>query len=92
AGTTGAGLRAGVPSVPIPVLTDQPWWASRLVQLGVSPEVLPHSQLTADRLAAAMTQATSDPRFARRASELALRLAGEDGAGAVTRAVAALAR
>ncbi len=92
AGTTGAGLRAGVPAVPVPVLTDQPWWASRLVQLGVSPWVLPHSQLTANRLSAAMTQATSDPRFARRAAELAIRLAGEDGAGAVTRAVAAIDR
>ncbi|MCU1608457.1 MAG: UDP-glucose--sterol glucosyltransferase [Pseudonocardiales bacterium] len=92
AGTTGAGLRAGVPAVPVPVLTDQPWWASRLVQLGVSPEVVPHSQLTPDRLAAAMTAATSHPRFGRRAAELAIRLADEDGAGAVSRAVATLTR
>jgi len=35
AGTTAAGLRAGVPSVILPVLIDQPYWASRVVELGV---------------------------------------------------------
>ncbi|GHC34090.1 glycosyltransferase [Streptomyces cinnamoneus] len=88
AGTTAAGLRAGVPAVPVPVLTDQPWWAERLVRLGVSPQVLPHGRLTADRLAAALRRATGEPRFARRATQLAARLGLEDGAGVVARAVA----
>lgn len=87
AGTTAAGLRAGVPAVPVPVLTDQPWWAARLVRLGVSPGVLPHAALTAGRLAEALTLATREPRFTRRAAGLADRLAREDGAGAVARAV-----
>ncbi|MFI0741789.1 glycosyltransferase [Streptomyces sp. NPDC021100] len=91
AGTAAAGLRAGVPAVPVPYLTDQPWWASRLVRLGVSPGALPPSALTAGRLAEALTRATGEPRFAARASELAGRLAREDGAGAVARAVAAMA-
>ena len=30
AGTTGAGLRAGVPAAAVPVLADQPFWAHRL--------------------------------------------------------------
>ncbi|MEU3353963.1 glycosyltransferase [Streptomyces sp. NPDC037389] len=88
AGTSAAGLRAGVPAVPVPVLTDQPWWAERLTRLGVSPGVLPFARLTADRLAAALRRATGEPRFARRATELAARLGLEDGAGAVARAVA----
>ncbi|GGR09151.1 glycosyltransferase [Streptomyces netropsis] len=91
AGTTGAGLRAGVPAVPMPVLTDQPWWAARLVQLGVSPRVLPHRELTASRLADAMRRATGEPRFTERATAFAKRLAQEDGAGAVARAAAELA-
>ena len=37
AGTTGAGLRAGVPAVPVPVLADQPFWACRLHRLGRGP-------------------------------------------------------
>lgn len=92
AGTTAAGLRAGVPSVPVPVFTDQPWWASRLVGLGVSPAVLPYSRLTADRLADALIRVTGDPGFTRRAKTVAERLSHEDGAGAVARAVAALVR
>jgi sterol 3beta-glucosyltransferase len=89
AGTTGAGLRAGVPAVPVPVLTDQPWWASRLVQLGVSPGVLPHARLSAERLAAALTRATRDTAYRQRATELAARIEREDGCGQVARAIAA---
>ncbi|MEU6992152.1 glycosyltransferase [Streptomyces sp. NPDC046465] len=37
AGTTAAGLRAGTPSVPVPVQLDQHFWANRLHALGVSP-------------------------------------------------------
>ncbi|GHF21384.1 glycosyltransferase [Streptomyces morookaense] len=92
AGTTAAGLRAGVPAVPVPVFTDQPWWAARLTRLGVSPGALPYEQLTAGRLAEALRRVTSEPRFARRAVELAGRLGREDGAGAVARAVAETAR
>ncbi|MEV5505389.1 glycosyltransferase [Streptomyces orinoci] len=90
AGTTAAGLRAGVPAVPVPVFTDQPWWAGRLVRLGVSPRVLPHARLTSARLAETLTLALREPRYARRARDLAGRLSREDGAGAVARAVAQL--
>ncbi|MGP3923656.1 glycosyltransferase [Streptomyces sp. 8N616] len=90
AGTTGAGLRAGVPAVPVPVLTDQPWWASRLVRLGVSPGALPHAMLSAERLAAALRRVTGTPgsAYRRRAKELATHIAHEDGSGQVTRAIA----
>jgi UDP:flavonoid glycosyltransferase YjiC (YdhE family) len=90
AGTTAAGLRAGVPAVPVPVMTDQPWWAARLVQLGVSAEALPCTELTATRLADALTRATQDRALSRNAAAAAVRLAQEDGAGAVARAVAEL--
>lgn len=33
AGTTAAGLRAGVPTVGVPMITDQPFWASRVTTL-----------------------------------------------------------
>ncbi|MFF2509013.1 glycosyltransferase [Streptomyces sp. NPDC058067] len=91
AGTTAAGLRAGVPAVPVPVMTDQPWWAARLVELGVSAEALPCAELTAPRLADALTRAVQDRDLARNATAAAARLAREDGAGAVARAVAAMA-
>ncbi|MFE9426866.1 glycosyltransferase [Kitasatospora sp. NPDC006697] len=87
AGTTAATLRAGVPSVPVPVFTDQPWWAARLVQLGTAVGVLPFDHLTADRLADALRRTVGAPAPTRSARALAARLAREDGAGAVARAV-----
>ncbi|MCC3765926.1 glycosyltransferase [Glycomyces sp. TRM65418] len=87
AGTTAAGLRAGVPAVPVPVFTDQPWWAAHLVRMGAAPAALPYRDLTAERLAVALRRATGDSAFARRSAALARRLAQEDGAGTVARAV-----
>ena len=46
-GTAAAALRAGVPSVPVPITWDQPFWARRLHDLGTAPTVLPHRRLSA---------------------------------------------
>ena len=54
AGTTAAGLRAGVPSVPVPFAHDQPFWARRVFELGVGPAPIPLRNLTEDRLAQIM--------------------------------------
>lgn len=82
AGTTAAGLRAGIPAVPVPVLLDQPFWADRLHRLGVAPRPLPLGRLTVDRLADALRAATTDPAMRARAAELGALIAAEDGAGA----------
>lgn len=81
AGVTAAGVRAGVPAVPVPVALDQPFWGRRLVDLGVSPTTIPYRKLTADGLAGGLTAATTNPTHSRRAAALAPRLADEDGAG-----------
>ncbi|WP_245978978.1 glycosyltransferase [Streptomyces diacarni] len=91
AGTTAAGLRAGVPAVPVPVQFDAGFWASRLVALGVAPRAVPLRALTADRLAAALVAAVRDPSHAHRARRVAARVRAEDGTGAVVAAVGALA-
>ncbi|WP_329485382.1 glycosyltransferase [Kitasatospora sp. NBC_01246] len=83
AGTTGAGLRAGVPAVPVPVMADQPFWADRLHRLGVAPLVLPFEELSAEALGAAITACTTEPVHRSRAAELARRIATEDGAAPV---------
>ncbi len=90
-GTTAAGLRAGVPAIPVPMLADQPFWAARLALLGVSPDPIPFRRLSAARLGAAIRAVLSDPHFARRTRTLATRIAEEDGAGAVVRSVERLA-
>ena len=83
AGTTAAGLRAGVPTVGLPVLADQPFWAARLVSLGASPGAVPLRRLSADRLAGALTCAVRDGRYRRRAEELSGIVTAEDGAAEV---------
>ena len=53
AGTIAAALRAGIPSVPIPQMMDQPFWASQLAALGAACAPISARQLSASRLAAA---------------------------------------
>lgn len=50
AGTTGAGLRAGVPALVVPFLFDQFFWGQRLHALGVGPPPLPFKKLTVSNL------------------------------------------
>ena len=83
AGTTGAGLRAGVPAVPVPVLVDQPFWADRLHRLGVAPPPVPMADLTADSLADALRSVLDRPSYRDRAAELGHRIRAEDGAAEV---------
>jgi UDP:flavonoid glycosyltransferase YjiC (YdhE family) len=79
AGTTAAGLKAGVPSVVVPFMQDQPFWADRLHRLGVSPLPLPRKQLNAEALAERLTQATNDPALRERARQIAGQIAAERG-------------
>jgi len=90
AGTTAAGLRAGIPAIAVPVMLDQPFWGRRLYELGVAPAPIPVTELDAERLAAAFTAVTTEPGYRARAAELAALIATEDGSGAVADAVEAL--
>ncbi|MFJ9242170.1 glycosyltransferase [Streptomyces sp. NPDC101776] len=90
AGTTAAGLRAGVPAVPVPIQFDEGFWAARLVALGVAPAVVPLRGLTADSLSAALVRATRDPGYAERAQSLGARVRGEDGTAPVLAALGTL--
>ncbi|AHH99166.1 glycosyltransferase [Kutzneria albida] len=92
AGTSAAGLLAGRPTVSVPVLADQPFWASRLTMLGVGPKPVPHRKLTAERLAGAIRAAIGHQPYRERALELSARLRAEDGAGQVVAAVERLVR
>jgi len=79
AGTTSAGLRAGVPSVVIPFFGDQPFWGRRVAALGVGPEPIPRRKLTAERLAQAIQQAVTDPMMRQQAADLGVKIRAEDG-------------
>ncbi len=84
AGTTAAGLRAGVPTVPVPFFGDQIFWARRLYELGTATRPIPRKRLTANTLAQAITIAVSNKEIQARAAALGKRIRAEDG---VTRAV-----
>ncbi len=83
AGTTAASLRAGVPTIIIPLAVDQFFWGQRVAQLGVGTLPIPQRALTVDSLARAL-QSTRDTGMKARAVQLAEKISGEDG---VARAV-----
>ncbi len=79
AGTTAAGLRAGVPTIVIPFFGDQPFWGQRVAELGVGPELIPRKKLTAEPLAAAIHRAVTDRSMRQRAADLGAKIQAEDG-------------
>jgi sterol 3beta-glucosyltransferase len=79
AGTTGAALAAGVPSVVIPFAADQPFWAARVAALGCGPEAIPRKQLTQEKLAHAMRSAITDAAMVTRSAELGAQIRRERG-------------
>ena len=79
ASTTAAGLRAGVPSIVIPFLGDQPFWGRRVHNLGVGPAPILRSKLTVDRLAGAIQEAVTNTAMRQRAAELGSKIQAEDG-------------
>lgn len=60
AGTTAAGLRAGVPGVIVPSTNDQFAWGRRVYELGAGPKPVPRRTLSADKLAQAIRSALSE--------------------------------
>ncbi|WP_300542556.1 glycosyltransferase [Maricaulis sp.] len=80
AGTTGAALAAGRPSLIVPFMADQPWWAQRLYEQGLGPAPLSPRRFTARRFAAALKELVGREAFAARCAERARRIAGDSGA------------
>jgi sterol 3beta-glucosyltransferase len=86
AGTTAAGLRAGVPSIIIPSGTDQFAWGRRVYELGVGAKPIPRKQLTAEKLAEAIQFALmKDVRD--RAKELGAKIQSENGVATAAKIV-----
>ena len=79
AGTTAAGFRAGVPTIVVPFMTDQPFWGKRVYELGVGPKPISRRRLTIKRLADAMTEAVTNSGIRQRAAELGRKIRAEDG-------------
>lgn len=82
AGTTAAGLRAGVPSILVPYTADQPFWGRRVAELKVGPTPIPRKRLTSQRLAEAIREAVLNRAMQAQARTLGQQIRGEDGIGA----------
>ena len=81
AGTMAEGLRAGVPTVIVPFAFDQSFWGARVKALGLGPEPIPHKNLTADRLAHAISIAVTDRDMRQRARSCGAAIRAENGIG-----------
>jgi UDP:flavonoid glycosyltransferase YjiC (YdhE family) len=79
AGTTAAGLRAGVPSVIVPFFGDQPFWGWRVAELGVGPSPISRKRLTAELLAKAIEFAVNNHDVKKRAEKLCEAIRAERG-------------
>lgn len=79
AGATAAGLRAGVPSLIVPFMCDQPFWGRRVHALGVGPKPIPRRKLSVEKLAGGIGLMVSDEVIRRRATDLGARIRAEDG-------------
>ena len=89
AGTTGAAIRAGKPSVVTPFIADQFAWARLLDARGLAPAPLPHRTVNADTLAAAIKTALHDAAMSERAKAIGAAVRAENG---LFRAVEAIER
>ncbi|WP_231706957.1 glycosyltransferase [Tsukamurella sputi] len=88
AGTSGAALRAGVPTVPLPSPGgDQLFWARRLHALGAATAPVTRTKVTVSTLTQAIRAAVDEPSYRAAAGALSSAIATEDGAGAVVSAV-----
>ena len=85
AGTSAAGLRAGIPNLITPFgPNDQPSWANVMVKLGVGPQLPGIRKATAEILAEAIKTAINDTSMRARTAALGEKIRAEDG---VARAV-----
>ncbi len=79
AGTTGAALWSGVPSIIVPFGFDQAFWGHRVAALGVGPRPLPRPKLTAVGLADAIERTVHNPLMHERATQLGAQIQMEHG-------------
>lgn len=78
AGTTAAGLRAGIPNIVVPHGADQPFWGRRVAAIGAGPAPLDLKKLSVESLTAAFIQA-ADPALQARANETGRLIRAENG-------------
>jgi sterol 3beta-glucosyltransferase len=80
AGTTSAGLRAGIPNIVVPFTADQPFWGRRVHAIGAGPSPILLKNLSVKKLTHAMAEMDNDI-LRKRAQAIGQQLRSEDGVG-----------
>lgn len=78
AGTTSAGLRAGIPNIVVPFTGDQPFWGSRVHAVGAGPKPILVKNLSVIKLTHAIAEAEKNV-IRERAQFIGQGIRGEDG-------------
>lgn len=81
AGTTGASLRAGIPSVIVPFTADQPFWARQAAKRGLGIAAPARRHVSAKILASCLTKALKHEEIKQRAEQAGSVIRSEDGVG-----------
>ena len=84
AGTTAAGLRAGIPNIVVPFMADQPFWGRRVYSIGAGPKPILVKNLTVENLTKSIANA-EDELIRKQANAISQQLLGEDGTGEAVR-------
>lgn len=86
AGTTAAGLRAGIPSIVTPFAGDQMFWGKRVHAIGAGTAPIALKSLTEERLSSAIAE-IEDQNLQARARRVGESIRVEDGVGEAIRVV-----
>jgi sterol 3beta-glucosyltransferase len=86
AGTTAAGLRAGIPALVIPHAADQPFWGRRVAAIGAGPRPISIDRLSVEGCSTALAR-MEDPALRACAAEVGRQLRAEDGVAAAVQLI-----
>ena len=84
AGTTSAGLQAGIPNIVVPFTIDQPFWGRRVHAIGAGPSPIPVKKLSTQKLTQAILEAETNA-YRERAAEIGRKIRSENGVGVAVR-------
>ncbi|MEM7593016.1 MAG: glycosyltransferase [Cyanobacteria bacterium P01_A01_bin.83] len=87
AGTTAAGLKAGIPTIIVPFFSDQPFWGHRIADLGVGAEPIEQKELTVENLSAAINTVVNDRQMRDLAIHLGKQIRSENGVDNAVKAI-----
>ena len=79
AGTVAAGLQAGKPSLIVPFIADQPWWAERLREQGLGPAALKPGKISTKLFARAIRELVDNKEWSERCEAVSEHMRNEHG-------------